>query len=296
MILIHYTPNGMRRTVDIQDIFHGGTAMLVGGSPSLLEQPVDMLNDRGVLSMAMNNAAMHFQPTLWVSGDRPECYAPKILLDPTIMKFGIISHADVQLDKRYDNRKYHQMPNQYFYIPEDNVPWDEYFANRRGVPWYNNSLFVGIHILYRLGIRKIILAGSDFGFSKTGAVYAHKTGLNDLEKKWNSDLYGSQAYELRRLKPLFDKFGLELYDSSLNSRISQVYTKLTFEEAIAMCKNAYPAVEVDSKDLPHCSKFAPESLKGKVALWPGYTPVVSDAKQPKKQDTANKKRGKQGVL
>lgn len=295
MILVHYTPSGLRRTVDIQDIFPGSTAMLVGGSPSLKEQPVDLLNDRGVLSMAINNSALHFQPTLWVSGDRPECYEPRILLDPNIMKFGIVSHADTKLDGRYGNKVYHQMPNMFFYIPEDNVPWDEYFSNRRGVPWYNNSLFVGIHILHRLGVRRIILAGSDFGATK-GQMYAHATDLGDLEKKWNSDLYNSQAYELRRLKPLFDKFGLELYDSSVNSRISQVYKKITFEDAIAMCKENFPSESLDPKLLPHCSKFAPDGLKTMVQRWPGYDPVT-----PVKQSMSSKqapldKRSKQKVL
>ena len=284
MILIHYTPAGLRRTVDVQDIYGGCTAMLVGGSPSLLEQPVHLLNERGVLSMAMNNAGIHFQPTLWVSGDRPECYEPRILLDPNIMKFGIVSHAEVKLDKRYGNKVYREMPNQYFYIPEDDVPWDEYFSNRRGVPWYNNSLFVGIHLLYRLGVRRIILAGSDFGFNGS-KVYAHPTNLGEAEKKWNHDLYNSQAYELRRLKPLFDKAGLELYDSSVNSRISQVYRKVTMEEAVDMCRSGFPVSNLDPKDLPHCSKFAPRELKSQVARWPGYASVPT----PKQAATAKKK-------
>ena len=275
MILVHYTPAGLKRTADIQDTLHGATCMLVGGSPSLLEQNIGLLGDRGVLSMAMNNAALHFKPTLWVSGDRPECYEPRILLDPSIMKFGIVSHAETQLDARYNNLRYHQMPNQYFYIPEDNVPWDEYLANRRSVPWYNNTLFVAIHLLYRLGVRRIILAGSDFGFQK-GNVYAHKTALNTDEQKWNRDLYNSQAYELRRLKPLFDKHGLELYDSSLNSRVSQVYRHVTLEEAVAMCKTGFPAKNADPKDLPHCSKFAPPEVKEQIARWPGYLPTTNE--------------------
>ena len=283
MILVHYTPTGMRRPADIQDTFCGQTALLIGGSPSLKEQPLELLNSRGVLTMAINNSALHFRPSLWVSGDRPECYEPRILLDPTIMKFGIVSHADIQLDERYGNKKYQQMPNQYFYIPEDNVPWDEYLSNRRGLPWYNNSLFVGIHILYRLGVRRIILTGSDFGASKSG-MYAHPSSLGEPEKKWNSDLYNSQAYELRRLKPLFDKSGLQLYDSSLNSRISQVYRKVTFEEAVNMCLEGFPSENLDPRTLPHCSKFAPAHLKSAVQNWPGYdnvTPETNKAQEPK---------------
>lgn len=289
MIFIHYTPGGLRRTVDLQDIYTGQTAMLIGGAPSLKEQPLDLLAKRGVLTMAINNAAIHFQPMLWVSADRPECYEPRILLDPRIMKFGILSHAEVQLDDRYRKLKYHQMPNQYFYIPEDNVPWDEYLAPRRCVPWYNNSLFVGIHILYRLGVRRIILGGSDFGCGPNGEMYAHTTKLGDLEHKWNSDLYNSLAHELRRLKPVFDKAGLSFYDCSVNSRISQVYPHLTMEEAINMCTETLPPQNVDPATLPHCSKFAPDAIQDRIAKWPGHQPVAVQPEPkiqtPKQQET-----------
>ena len=215
MILVHYEPNGTRRPVDLSNIYKDKTAFLVGGAPSLKEQPLELLNKRGVLAMAMNNSAIHFQPTLWASADRPDCYEPQILLDPRIMKFGSIAHADCVIG----GVKYRDMPNMYFYSPQDNISWDEFLAGRNGVPWYNNTLFIGIHILYQLGIRRIILAGSDFGYSKSGDMYAHKTELGSLERKWNMDLYNSQVRELRMLKPLFQNSGLTFIDCSKNSRL-----------------------------------------------------------------------------
>jgi hypothetical protein len=270
MLLIRFNQDGVKRIVDLQDMLTGQTALLMGGAPSLAEQPLRLLEQRGVVSMAMNNAATHFRPTLWASGDRPECYEPRVLLDPTIMKFGILSHAQVELDERYGNRRYYQMPNQLFYIPEDNVPWDEYLAVRRGVPWYNNTLFVSIHILYQLGIRRIILGGSDFGFSKSGDMYAHRTELGAMEHKWNSDLYNSLVHELRRLRPVFDKAGLEFLDCSVNSRLGQTYPHITLEKAVELCLERFPAQNLDPAVLPHCSKFAPESIQDKIAQWPGY--------------------------
>jgi len=272
MLLIHYTAKGAKRIVDIQDTMRNATAMLVGGAPSLKEQPVDLLNQRGILTMAMNNAGLHFRPSMWSSGDHPACYEPRLLLDATIMKFAPISYAEVEVCKR----KYREMPNTYFYIPEANVPWDEYLAARRGVPWYNNTLFVSIHILYMLGIRRIILAGSDFGFGKDGNMYAHSTQLGDLERKWNLDLYNSLVRELRMLRPMFERAGLTLMDCSKNSRVAQVYKHITLEDAVKYCLEGFPEKNVDPKDLPHCSKFAPRSIQESIAQWPGYRMVGAE--------------------
>jgi len=249
-------------------MYSGQTAMLVGGAPSLREQPIDLLSQRGVITMAMNNAATHFRPTMWVSGDRPQCYDPQILMDATILKFAPASQAQVDIKK--PKCKYHAVPNILFYMQEDNVPWDEYLAQRNTVPWYNNTLFVGIHILYRLGFRRIILAGSDFGFGSSGRMYAHETALGSMEQKWNLDLYNSQVRELRLLKPVFERAGLTLLDSSKNSRISQVYEHITLEKAVEMCLEPFPPEPMDSKELPHCSKFAPDSIQERIAKWPGH--------------------------
>jgi len=274
MILVHFDPAGGRRITDLQNIYYRRTAMLVGGAPSLREQPIQMLNKRGVLTMAMNNAATHFQPTLWSSGDIPECYEPQILLDPKIIKFAPLVHAEYELL----GRKYKFMPSIYFYMQEANVPWDEFLSNRPSVPWYNNTLFVSLHVLYQLGVRRIILAGSDFGFAKPddsqydkkdGDMYAHKTELGSLERKWNLDLYNSQVRELRMLKPVLDRYGLTLMDSSKNSRIKQVYEHITLEKAIKLCLDDFPKNPVDPATLPHCSKFAPVPIQKNIAEWPG---------------------------
>ena len=271
MILVQFTPNGLKHLVDIQDLFYGKTAMLIGGAPSLREQPLHLLEQRGVITMAMNNAALHFRPTLWVSGDRPQCYDPQILMDPTIMKFAPITHADVKIDDL--KRKYKDIPNVLYYMAQDKITWDEYLAQRNSVPWYNNTLFVGIHILYQMGIRRIILGGSDFGFGDDGRMYAHETQLGSMEQKWNLDLYNSLVRELRLLKPVFEKAGLELMDSSKNSRIAQTYKHVSLEEAVELCLTDFPKTRKDPKELPHCSKFAPESIQQRIAKWPGHQMV-----------------------
>jgi hypothetical protein len=252
----------------LDGLYAGQTAMLVGGAPSLREQPIELFTQRGVITMAMNNAAVHFRPTMWVSGDRPQCYDPQIIMDPTILKFAPAAQAKVDIEDI--KRKYYNVPNILFYMQQDNVTWDEYLAQRNTVPWYNNTLFVGIHILYQLGVRRIILAGSDFGFGDNGRMYAHETALGSMEQKWNLDLYNSQVRELRLLKPVFERAGLTLMDSSKNSRVAQVYEHISLEKAVELCLDKFPPKPKDPLELPHCSKFAPESIQDRIAKWPGH--------------------------
>ena len=204
------------------------------------------------------------------------------MLDPRIMKFGNISHAEVQLDERYRNKKYYQMPNMFFFLLEENVPWDEYLAPRRGIPWYHNTLFISIYLLYHLGVRRIVLAGSDFAVGEGGNMYAHKTNLDTLQQKWNTDLYNSQVHELRRLKPIFDRAKLEFCDCSVKSRIAQVYSHITLERAVELCLQAFPPLPVDPASLPHCSRFASKSIQERIANWPGYQVIGNARPQPEK--------------
>ena len=270
MILINQNKSGHRKLVDLTDMYEGKTAFLVGGAPSLKEQPLNLLANRGVVTMAINNAALHFRPTMWCSCDHPECYEPRILLDPGIMKFANMAHIDDIIGHGHEI-KFSDVPNILMYLPEDKVPSDEFLAPRKTVPWYNNTLFVAIHILYMLGFRRIILSGSDL--SCGNGMYAHATDLGSPEKKWNQDLYDSLVFELRRMKPIFDTAGLSLYDCSVNSRLASVYPKITMAEAVDLCCEGFPQQDVPSNQLPHCSKFAPVSIQEKIASWKGYTLV-----------------------
>ena len=268
MTLTHFSTPSVRRNCDLQNLYTGAAAVLVGGAPSLKDQPLELLSKPGTLSMAMNNAALHFRPNLWCGVDRPECFDPSILLDPGITKFGNIAHANAGLAAPYAGTRYCQAPNMYFFTPGD-APWQDYLEPMGSVPWHQNTLFTAIAILYHMGVRTIVLAGCDFSVSGKAA-YAHATNLSAEELKWNSDLYASQVVELRRLSPMFSRCGLTLMDASANGRISPPYRRVSFRQGLRHCRAAFPKSRASTKTLPHCSKFAPAGLRAKVAAWPGY--------------------------
>ena len=274
MILFTFEENGLARSSDLENLFKGGRALLIGGAPSLLEQPLAELSKRGVLTMAMNNAARHFQPDLWIGSDNPACYDPRILLDPKITKFAPRSHSEEHLGEEYAGWKFREMPRMFFYGQDADVPYADFLERHQGVPWYKNTLMAAIHVLYRLGIRSIILGGSDFGMSKDGRMYAHPSTMGSLQKKWNIALYNSQAETLRIMQKYFKSKNLEIIDCSVNSRLGEVYRITSMEKAVEYCLQQFPKQEADPATLPHCSVFAPERLKRGVAGCP--MPKVPD--------------------
>jgi hypothetical protein len=257
-------PNGLEH-----NIFPGGYSghvVLVGGSPSLLEQPVELLSSRGLVVACMNNSALHTRPLLWFSGDNPNCYDPVILKDPAVTKFmpRTFSHTRHEIG----GFRPCDVPGFLFYTQKAEVPWSRFLEPCDAVPWYNNTLTVAIYMLYSMGFRHIVLAGSDFGFAGD-RMYAHDGRATQLERKWNADLYNSLVIEIRALKPYFDRCGLLLTDTSVNSRLHPVYPRMTLEEGVAMCLKDQPAAPLDPSMLPHCSKFASESIRKKIEKWPG---------------------------
>jgi len=251
--------DGGRRLAYLDDVFKNTPCILMGGAPTIKDQPLALLEQRGVLSAAINNAARHFQPNLWFCADNPHCYEPQIVMDPCVMKFMSYSYHKVET-----RRAMSEMPNTFFYITDNEVPIASMLERTRYTPFYKNTLLTAIHILYQLGVRTIILGGSDFEFGED--VYAHKDGLTDQEKVLNSRLYGSLAEELIGLKPVFDQYGLRLMDCSVKSKLGGTYETLTMKEAADLCREGFPDKMMDPEDLPHGTRFASEEMKKRLGV------------------------------
>jgi len=276
MILVSFNSAGHQRVVNLDDIYQGCTCILMGGAPTIKEQPLHLLEQRGVLAAAMNNAARHFRPRLWMSADAPGSFEPQILLDPTITKFAPLGHHQTVVN----NRPYRSLPNVLFYICESDVPLGRLLSSRLMCPWYRNTLLAAVVLLYHLGIRRLILGGSDFEFG--GNVYAHADGLADHERELNRRLYESQAIDLQRLKPVFTDAKLELLDCSVKSKLGDSYPVITMERAVELALEGFPREMVDPKTLPHGTRFAPSDMKRGLGI-PDISP--SGQRQDGMEDT-----------
>jgi hypothetical protein len=255
MVLVSFNIDGHQRLVNLTDLYQGGTCILMGGAPTIEQQPLHLLGQRGMLTAAMNNAARHFRPQFWFSADHPQSFEPQILLDPAIMKFAPLGHHQTVVN----NRPYRALPNMLFYICENDVPLGRMLSSRLMCPWYRNTLLAAVVLLYHLGIRRLILGGSDFEFGSK--VYAHPDGLAEHERELNRRLYESQAIDLQRLKPVFDDAKLEFLDCSLKSKLGSVYRAITMEQAVELALEGFPKEMVDPRTLPHGTRFAPSDMK-----------------------------------
>lgn len=203
------TPGSHRRVMDMTNIWHGGSAFLVGGGPSLRELVangcVKNLQSPGIVTMAMNNSVTVFRkPSMWCGCDHPACYSPELLQDGSIMKFAPLSYSEAVIN----SEPYRYSPNTMFFLLDDKIPWSSAFEVNRGLPWFGNTMFVAIVLLYMLGFRRIFLVGCDLGF--TDKVYGYPTDLSEAEKEWNRALYKYQREELAALRPVFEANGLTI--------------------------------------------------------------------------------------
>ena len=53
------------------DLYRGAAAFLICGGPSLLTHDLTQLQQRGVITLAVNNAATVVRPNLWCCVDDP---------------------------------------------------------------------------------------------------------------------------------------------------------------------------------------------------------------------------------
>jgi hypothetical protein len=220
------------------------------------------------MSAAINNAAMHFRPGLWFSGDRPECYDPVIIQDPGIMKFA----PQWFMDHELCGQAYKLYPHTYFYVPDAGRPVSDMFENRRHLPWFRNTLMAALHTLYVMGFRTIILCGCDFE-PEAGKLYAHDTKLTEQETEANLRLYSHQVETLISLKTVAVERGLRILDASAKSKMQGVYPVITFDEAMAMFAEGLKPPG-DIADLPHGTRFVDDTLRKALGV---FSPPPRDA-------------------
>lgn len=166
-----------KRNIDIVDLFHGQTAFICAGGPSFKYVDKSRLQQPGILTMALNNTAHLFRPTMWTGQDPQYRFMPSIWDDPKIMKFTLLDYRFRRYwDKsknNYTNHDIRSCPNVFFHrrhsnfiadkwINEDRVVWGTPKDLPEGGHGARSVLVAALHILYFLGFHKVYLVGVDF--------------------------------------------------------------------------------------------------------------------------------------
>ena len=244
MVLTYFDKCGLRHISDFSDIYNDGTAFLIGGGPSLLSQNLKLLNTPGVVSMALNNAALNVRPLLWCGADNPKCYDYSILADPGITKFTSLTYYNTEVY----GRLLREYSNTYFFTLKNDVLWENMFSIPKDLPWFNNLFFTAIAILHAMGIRHIVLLGCPFAIDSKP--YAAEIELSSHEINQNRLVYSQQREDLIGLKPIFDLYQLKISDATINSSLKGYYDTIALDEAVN-------DITVKSKNnkLWHCTHF-----------------------------------------
>lgn len=261
MMYVVSSMTGATRLTFMDDLYKGATVMLFGGAPTIKELPLELLQQRGVVTAAINNVARHFRPTLWFSGDNPACYDLNILQDPGIMKFSPNYFMDVDVE----GVAFKFYPNTVFFVPDRSVAQNEMLISRKHTAYYNNTLMAAIVILYSMGFRRIILCGCDFEMTD-GQLYAHKTRLTPEEINSNLRLYDSQVQTLIAMKPATVEAGLCIMDASVKSKLGSHYERLSFTQAVDMCTGDMTRPGM-SEGLMHGTRFASEEMRKAIGVY-----------------------------
>jgi hypothetical protein len=226
--------------------YNGATALLACGGPSLRDWPREAMEAPGVLLCSLNNAASHARPHLWFTGDRPASFCPQLTRDPGVVKLARMDGAASRLPGA--GPQWGRLPGTWFYEPELREGMDGMFWESPKVPYMLNTLAAAAHMLWAMGVARVVLAGCDLGGS---AEYFHGHPPTGGRSEANLRLYAQQRAFLRSLAPSARRAGLELVDCSPSRPLAPEWPSAGMLEGLSMCLEGYPAGPCDHSALPH---------------------------------------------
>lgn len=154
-----------RQEVDVVNHFAGpmrSTCWIICGGPSLNRLPLDLIRDSPSPKFCVNLAGVGLlRPDFWTSYDPTSRFLRTTYLDPSIMKFVHRCRAsDLIPETTY---KVCEAPNALFFDRDRQRGFADFPSSSPGsgiVDW-QDSFIQAIDIAYRLGFRRLLLAGCE---------------------------------------------------------------------------------------------------------------------------------------
>ncbi|MCA9089937.1 MAG: hypothetical protein KDA90_15050 [Planctomycetaceae bacterium] len=245
--------------VFLGDMHRGRAAFLICSGPSLRTQDLTPLQERGFLTMAVNNAATIIRPNLWCSVDDPRNFCDVIWRDPGILKFVPLCHMEKPFSVRdeqgalVDSReRVGDMPgvfgfrrNEAFvaeqFLTEDTFNWGNH-GNRTDALGHKGSRSVmlpALRLLYFLGIRQVYLLGCDFRMDPGTSNYAFEQDRSLSSVRGNNQTYRVLNSRFRQLLPRFEAAGFHVSNCTPDSGLT-AFPMLDYEEAIRAVRETMP--------------------------------------------------------
>lgn len=291
-------------TAHLIDKYKGYPAFLIAGGPSFAKIDKSKLAQPGVLTMGYNNVVKVFRPKMWSSVDHPQHFLTSIWKDPTIEKYVPFDHCEKQI---LDVETLQELPikvgdcpnvwffrrNEYFnadrYLWEDTINW----GNHGKLGGARTGILASIRILWLLGIRTIFLLGVDYKMDDTNK-YCFAQNRTPESIKGNEATYQEMQKRFAQLRPVFERYGLNVYNCNPDSRL-RVFDFVNFDDAVKACRGMLPTnldderteglyernadeakVQEDARKDIKEQKAVADAVQAEIVIGPGVTLEVAD--------------------
>lgn len=234
--------------VALESTMVGATAFLVGGSPRLLELDLRLMKLPGVWSMAINNAAVVFEPQVFISTDIASCFNYNIFSNPRVMKMMNYSRHDNEVD----GKRVCLYPNTFFFdcSDEKEIIMSEFCSISGPLPVWRQTFFTALAALYQLGFRRVYLLGCTFDTS--GGAYAHGKDIKDNQLAANQVNYDDVVEKLKTLIPMIADEGMSVSTCHDGTSLDGVVPYTPFHDAITNVVTE--ATSIEFNDYKHVSE------------------------------------------
>jgi len=233
------------------NLYHGASAFLVLSGPSLNKLDLSLLEQRGVLTLAVNNAATVFRPRLWIHIDQAVKFHSAVWRDPGILKF--VTKGEVNRRVRVRDgenfcsaeQTYADMPGVFAYHRNVNFNPQTWLteasinsgngreeAAKNGHPRVITVFLAALRLLFYLGCHKVYLLGCDWQMRHNQDNYAFRERKRAEGVNHNNDSYRKIEVLLKTLLPVFAEHGLQVYNCNPGSRLT-LFPHKPYAEALA---------------------------------------------------------------
>ncbi len=265
------------RPAYLQNHFKNRSAFLACSGPSLLTHDLSQLDQRGILTMAVNNAASVVRPQLWCCADPPYRFCRGIWEDPAIMKFLPVEWVTEQIELPTEENSTDRsletvadMPNVFGYIrnfefktegwlrePTVNYGIPQGQCDMFGLKGTRSVLMAALKLLFFIGVRRVYLLGCDFRMEQGKDNYAFEQSTEGNYIDGNNRAYSTLNARLGLLKASFDEEGFHVFNCNRESGLTAFPYK-SFDDAVA--EAVQPNHWVGSQGL-YCRKKAEDSSR-----------------------------------
>ena len=246
--------------IDLENMWSPAPGFLVCGGPSLRELDLTRLQQRGVVSLGVNNAAAYAQTNAMVFGDSQWKFHSSIYFDPKCMVFcpnaKLVRRVRMRDSKTGDfyfsEHQIKDCPNVWglcrsarFYPEEFFTSWYAHWGKGGKMEGRDftkiETMLLGIRLLYYLGCRTIYLLGVDFWMTDDEA-YAWKENRSGGNRRWVK-----AESMLRDIDAVSAEAGVQIYNCNPRSQ-SQVFPYVSYDQAIQHASEPFGTPPYDLSD------------------------------------------------